>query len=235
MTGKTINLRKTYGKNISVEPVDENSVKIEPKVNESKPLSAEAAVFTEEKPSQNCLANVEPGEISSPNTTAVILPGNVQQYVIGAEINAYEDRWNEFKECLGSFNISVACQMIANYVSAFLNTEGGILYYGISDSGKVSGVKLARKSRDLFMRSFDGILNKFRPPVGPELYNIYFQPVKNREQSQMLDLYVIEVQVKQGDATKIYFTHRDQAFVKRDSSLSELRGPALVEFTLQRA
>ena len=158
-----------------------------------------------------------------------------QWYVYNHEVHLFEDRYNEFKECKGrNFDISYACNLLCTYVSAFLNTEGGKIYYGISDSGIVSGVKLQRKFRDIFTQSFDNSLNKFRPPVGPDLYSVNFEPVYLNDGRVMYDTYVIEIVVRKGDFKKIYYTHKEEAFIKRDSSVSQLKGPSLVEFSKGR-
>jgi hypothetical protein len=158
-----------------------------------------------------------------------------KRYVYMQEVNLYEDRFNEFKECRGrSFDVTYACGLLANYVSAFLNTQGGTIYYGISDSGYISGVKLMRRTRDLFTQSFDGILNRFNPPVGPELYSVSFSPVYSKEGAMMQELYIIEIEVKIGDKKRIYYTHKQEAYIKRDSSVNLLKGPALVEFAKNR-
>lgn len=157
------------------------------------------------------------------------------KYMYGEEINKFEDRNNEFKECKGkNFDISTACLMISSYVSAFLNTEGGTIYYGVADNGLITGIKMNRKGRDLFTQSFDNILNKFRPAIGPSLYRMNYAPVYNKQRKVIPDLYVIEIEVTQGDLDKIYFTHKEEAFVKRDSSVSQLKGPSLLEFSRLR-
>jgi hypothetical protein len=153
------------------------------------------------------------------------------KFIINQEVQFFEDRYNEFKECRGrSFDVTYACNLLSSYVSAFLNTEGGTIFYGISDSGFVSGVRMMRRTRDLFTQSFDGILNKFRPAIGPDLYSVLFNQVHGKDGLVMNELYVIEVRVKQGDKKKIYYTHKEEAYIKRDSSVNILKGPALVEF-----
>jgi predicted HTH transcriptional regulator len=40
--------------------------------------------------------------------------------------------------------------MIVKYICAFLNSEGGTLYIGITDDGIIKGFNLSRKIRDEF-------------------------------------------------------------------------------------
>lgn len=157
------------------------------------------------------------------------------KYIQGKELKIFEDRHNEFKDTKAkNFDISMACQNIATYVSAFLNTEGGKIYYGISDSGVVSGIKLVRRTRDLFTQSLDGILNRFDPPLRPDLYKITYQPVYAANHEPLNNTYIIEIEVKQGYSSDIYFTHKKEAYIRRDSSVNLLKGPALIEFSRRR-
>ena len=158
------------------------------------------------------------------------------KYVYGDEINKFEDRKNEFKECKGkNFDISYACSLISNYVSAFLNTEGGTIFYGIADNGRITGVHLSRRNRDLFTQCFDNVLNRFNPRVNPNFYRMTYVPLFTIDRRIMQDTYIIEIEVQQGALNEIYFTHKEEAFVKRDSCITQLKGLALVGFTKNRS
>ena len=124
--------------------------------------------------------------------------------------------------------------MISTYVCAFLNTDGGTLYYGISDSGIITGIKLMRRVRDLFTVNFDVLLNRFRPSVGPDLCKIKYFNVYNKDRQAIPNTYVIEIIVNKGSQDMIYYTHKEEAYIKRDSSISLLKGPCLVEFSKKR-
>jgi Putative DNA-binding domain len=205
-------------------------------------------VYSEPTPKENILkifSNPEPKEESKfPDTKDYktqkrdnknAIDYNINIYTLGKEINKFEDRKNEFKECKGrGFDLTFACDLLSKYVSAFLNTEGGTLYYGISDNGVVSGVTMNRRVRDLFTTAFDGCVNKFRPPVEPSYYRLNYFPVYSSSGNPLNNIYVIELEIQKGDENKIYFNHKEEAYVKRDSSVSLLKGPSLSEFTLRR-
>lgn len=44
------------------------------------------------------------------------------------------------------------------YVNAFLNTNGGTIYFGVEDDGRIEGVPLNRKSRDIIRLRVDSII-----------------------------------------------------------------------------
>ena len=50
-------------------------------------------------------------------------------------------------------------------INAFLNHQGGRMFFGITDSGYVKGVKADRAMRDRIRRGIDSIINAMRPQV----------------------------------------------------------------------
>ena len=40
--------------------------------------------------------------------------------------------------------------IIVKYICAFLNSDGGTLYIGITDDGYIKGIPISRKQRDEF-------------------------------------------------------------------------------------
>jgi len=45
-------------------------------------------------------------------------------------------------------NLDVNDLIFKRYINAFLNTEGGTIYFGVRDDGVVLGAPLNRKARD---------------------------------------------------------------------------------------
>ena len=84
-------------------------------------------------------------------------------------------------------------KLTQKYVNAFLNTDGGRLYFGIEHNGSIDGLLLNRKSRDIIRLRIDGVIpgesisnsigcfpssaTGFSPQVDPHLYSIDFIPV----------------------------------------------------------
>ena len=63
------------------------------------------------------------------------------------------------------------------YINAFLNTNGGVCYFGIDDDGVVYGVHLSRSDRDAIRLHVDGIVESFWPAVDTRTCAIVFVPV----------------------------------------------------------
>jgi predicted HTH transcriptional regulator len=81
-----------------------------------------------------------------------------------------------------------SADITAKYVSAYLNTDGGVLYYGITDAGIISGVEMNRKARDIFVRNVDAVLNRFAPHLGADLVTIKFVDVQRDAKAKLPDL-----------------------------------------------
>lgn len=163
------------------------------------------------------------------------LPSERGFYLLKEEVKKFEDRHTEFKAITGkNFNPNLAVEVIAPYVSAFLNTQGGTLFYGIRDDGLVTGVSLNRKTRDQFNTTIDTALNNFTPHLSLEEYQIKFVSIHGRDGQRINDLYVIEVKVNKGEMKEIYFTQKGEAYIKRDGSISMLKGHNLLKFYQKR-
>jgi len=48
---------------------------------------------------------------------------------------------------------------LKDYVNAFLNTDGGYIYFGIEDDGTIVGLPLNRKERDTLRLRVDGYIS----------------------------------------------------------------------------
>ncbi|CAG9319797.1 unnamed protein product [Blepharisma stoltei] len=164
------------------------------------------------------------------------LPSERGYYVLKEEVKKFEDRHTEFKACSGKvFNPNLAVDLITPYICAFLNTQGGTLFYGIRDDGLVNGVTLTRKLRDQFSTIIDSVLNAFTPHLSADDYQINFANVHGKDGQRINDLYVIEIKVKKGDKNEIYFSNKGEAYIKRDASISLLKGPNLLKFFQKRS
>ncbi|OMJ90467.1 hypothetical protein SteCoe_7169 [Stentor coeruleus] len=173
---------------------------------------------------------IKPIEINERRPELARIPSERTYYVLKEELKKYEDRKTEFKSSKNIFRIQNSADIIAPYVSAFLNTEGGILFYGIKDNGVVEGISLSRKDRDQFTLALDNIFQKFNPQITHEDYQITFKQVKDKNYKDINDLYVIEFRVNKGKKDSVYFTHKNETYIRRDASVSLLKGHDLLEF-----
>lgn len=107
----------------------------------------------------------------------VLIHGDEEAYIRYSTIEVEEDELNEFKEVTSES----VCNSIRKYLSkaaiAFLNNQGGSLYFGVADSGEVRGFETDRKMRDKIANLVVKIMNNIAPPVPSDSYRIRFIPL----------------------------------------------------------
>src|SRR5687767_9680133 len=97
------------------------------------------------------------------------------RFVLNEPISEEETRHCEFKEIKGRNPVDTIKNSADEYVVAFLNSEGGRIYWGIRDSDRVVvGVKLSSSQRDEIRRVVGEKLAQIQPPISPTAYRITF-------------------------------------------------------------
>lgn len=82
--------------------------------------------------------------------------------------------------------------MVLEYISAFLNSEGGSIYLGVDDDSFVRGLDVSQKWIDQLLLAIDNDgKTQLSPPLIPQKYQIKIIPVRNNK----LWLNVIEIKV----------------------------------------
>lgn len=151
-----------------------------------------------------------------------------EYFVFGEKISMDEDREHEFKAL--QFARKPEDQIVdycKKYLNAFLNTEGGKLYFGIEDDGTIYGIPANRKLRDHIRLLIDNTLNTIKPQVDPHLIEVDFVPVRipmryyregkrrsKKKQNSKLEngfeseiwRFVVRITIQKGRAP-VYFTH----------------------------
>ena len=164
---------------------------------------------------------------AEPENNQSILYGT-RTYYAGEKTDITENMQNEFKY-FKSLSISYLEDLIEKYVCSFLNSKGGTLYLGITDDGTVHGIKLTRRNLDEISVAFDRKLKNFTPPIRADQYCIKANFVKDRRSnSSIRDLYIMEIEIKQGDPSDLYFTDMKECFIRKQAS-SILLQPAAIK------
>jgi hypothetical protein len=88
-----------------------------------------------------------------------------------------EDMQNEFKEVTDQSIMNSIKKNLAKTAVAFLNSMGGAIYFGISDSGEVRGFMTDRGRRDEIANLAINIISNITPRIPPEAYTIKFIPI----------------------------------------------------------
>src|SRR5262245_52485044 len=100
---------------------------------------------------------------------------NECRFVLNEPIFEEETRHCEFKEIKGRNPVDIIKNSADEYVVAFLNSEGGRIYWGIRDSDRVVvGVKLTSSQRDEIRRVVGEKLAQIQPSISPTAFRINF-------------------------------------------------------------
>jgi predicted HTH transcriptional regulator len=158
------------------------------------------------------------------------------RFVLGQPLPIEETRHLEFKEVKGTNPVNPIRNLTDEYVVAFLNSEGGRIYWGIRDSDRVVvGVRLNYAQRDEIRRVVTEKLNKIQPPLAPTAYRIEFHQVYDQDNEDTVsDLYVVEVVAPRVSSPDIYSTAKGEVFVKTDAGKKKLSVPEIQQEIIRR-
>lgn len=163
-----------------------------------------------------CTRNQNKNKTNMSPSTSVQEGTNIYYY--DEKVPIHEDPQNELKT-IKSDDLKMMEEYIEKYVCGFLNSKGGTLYLGITDDGRAVGIKFDRRTMDEICVLFDKKLKKFSPAVRADQYSIKKCPLINRKTGvNHKDYYVVEVRVQQGDLNELYFTDRQQCFIRKQAS-----------------
>lgn len=107
---------------------------------------------------------------------------NQEAYIRYSIIHVEEDEVNEFKEV----TTESVCNSIRKHLSktaiAFLNNQGGSIWFGVADSGEIRGFETDRKIRDKIANLVVKILDNVDPPLPSDSFKINFIPLIEKGQ-----------------------------------------------------
>jgi len=141
-------------------------------------------------------------------------------FILNRPVDVEETRHYEFKEVKGGKPLDTIKNTCDEYVVAFLNSDGGRLFWGIRDSDRYAvGVTLSSAERDALRRIVTNQLHQIKPPISPTAYQINLYPVYEDEscKKEVEDKYVVEVVAPRVFSNDLYSTGSGQVFVKTDS------------------
>eukprot|EP01088_Endostelium_zonatum_P002567 TRINITY_DN1318_c0_g1_i1.p1 TRINITY_DN1318_c0_g1~~TRINITY_DN1318_c0_g1_i1.p1 ORF type:complete len:771 (+),score=199.71 TRINITY_DN1318_c0_g1_i1:106-2313(+) len=96
-----------------------------------------------------------------------------------------EDTEHEFKAVQKTAHlIDRIADLSKHYANSFLNTNGGVIYFGIEDDGSIAGLELDRKERDQIRLRIDAIVSHYVPQVDPYMVKVRFIKVFEPNPSQ---------------------------------------------------
>ncbi|GFR95762.1 schlafen-like protein 1 [Elysia marginata] len=156
---------------------------------------------------------------STPTVTACGCPETVfyhyQQHI------GTETRHAEFKRGGAVFEQTEFRWMIGKYMCGFLNSEGGTIYFGVSDDGKVLGINVDATLEDVVRQDVNfAAQSLIEPRVASSEYSVNFAGVMKPNGQLEQGLKVLEVCVKPRRPPKHgRYSCGDCVYIKRDGSL----------------
>ncbi|CAK0833704.1 unnamed protein product, partial [Prorocentrum cordatum] len=147
-------------------------------------------------------------------------------YVLDEALPGGETSTIEFKSCMdrqsgdqGHFAISVVTGKVARYLSAFLNTSGGAILFGVEDSGRVSGCCLTERQRAACVKAIDAATQSLDPQVEVGAVSHWFAPVVGEPEGSLWVLVVVAEQTP--GRQPVYYLNRSStdAWIRRAESV----------------
>jgi CheY-like chemotaxis protein len=151
-------------------------------------------------------------------------------FVINQPVSLEETLYCEFKEVKGTKPVKTIANTVDEYVVAFLNAQGGSIYWGIRDLDRVVvGVPLTFSQRDELRKMVMGKLTQIQPAIAPTAYQMHLHTIYRNAQIQesIADVSIVEVVAPRVDGDDLYFTGGNEAFVKTPAGKKKLSGPEL--------
>ena len=159
-------------------------------------------------------------------------------------VNIYEDENYEFKQFTINTDKDIYARLRQNmkYFSAFLNSNTGILYFGINDNGDIKGIELTNELRHSFELELNKIIESYDEHIKRNNNITYFfhEVIKNDELKLNEDKkrYVIEIYIKVGLPDHIYTTPFKEddsddygCYIKLNGTVKKIAGEHLFYYT----
>jgi hypothetical protein len=152
-------------------------------------------------------------------------------FVLNQPVVIEETRHFEFKEITGGNPVHSIVNTADEYAVAFLNSEGGRIYWGIRDNDRIAvGVRLSYTDRDKIRRDVTAKLNQIDPHLDPSQYRIEIHGILDELGSKIPDLCIVELVVPEPKLPGPYYTGGGDAWVKVGGNKQKLKGSALTAY-----
>ncbi|MBE7158983.1 MAG: ATP-binding protein, partial [Rhodospirillales bacterium] len=139
----------------------------------------------------------------------------------------------EFKEVKGNTAVKTITNTADTYAVAFLNSEGGSVFWGIrDDDGAVLGVRLSHRQRDELRRVVTSKLQSIQPPLDPTCFRIEIHQIAG--EAVPPDTVVVELIVPASGSTSPHYTASNEAYVRVDAANQKMNGPQLTDWIKKR-
>ena len=141
-----------------------------------------------------------------------------------------ETLFYEFKEVKGRNPADSITKISDEYAVAFLNSEGGRIFWGIRDSDRITvGVTLDDQQRDEVRRKVSEKLGAIQPSIVGH-WQLELHPVYDLQGETIEDLWIIELLIPSPQRREVFYTSKGELHVKTEGGKKKLLGPAVTEF-----
>lgn len=152
-------------------------------------------------------------------------------YILNNKLNILEDTEYELKEIKGGNPKNAISSNVAEYATAFLNTQGGRILYGITDDSRVKGFKANGQQIDDIQRVIYDSLRTIEPTLSADHYQLEFHQIYDTESQPIEDLYILEVVVPPSrDKKAVYFNKGKELHIRVRGVKQHLKGTEIVSF-----
>ena len=166
-------------------------------------------------------------------------------FVYNTNVNIYEDENYEFKQfsIYSEKDIALHLRQNMRYFSAFLNSNSGILYFGINDDGYILGIELTNELKYSFALQLNKIIETYDEHIKKNKnITYYFHEVQSNgkdiiNKDKDKKRYVIEINIKVGLPDHIYttpFKEDDEdygCYIKLNGTVKKIYGESLFYYT----
>lgn len=152
-------------------------------------------------------------------------------YILDKKLNLLEDTEYEFKEIRGGNPRGAISSNVSEYATAFLNSQGGRILYGITDNSIVKGFKADSELIDNIQRVVYDSLRTIEPTLSADHFHLEFHQIYNSDSQLIKDLYILEVVVPPSrDKNAIYFNKGKDLHIRVRGVKQQLKGTEIVSF-----
>jgi hypothetical protein len=143
-------------------------------------------------------------------------------------LNFEESLTCEFKE-VKSQPLQAVGKIVDRHVVAFLNAEGGSIYWGVRDIDRVvTGLKASAGLRDELRQVIGQKIAAIAPTLPLTMVEAPFHAVTNLRGEPVQDIHVLEVRVKKPKGPGLFLTGNGEAYRRTLGGLKKLSGPELL-------
>jgi Putative DNA-binding domain len=147
----------------------------------------------------------------------------VFMFIAGQPVSLEETLYAEFKEVISRKPAEKITKEAEEYAIAFLNREGGRIFWGIRDGDRVvDGVRLDHSQRDAIRRWISERLAQIQPSRSQTDFHLEIHPVRDEHGLAIADLNVVELAVAPGNPEDLYATSGGDVWVKTPGGTQKL-------------